>query len=644
MLVYQINKAGVRVGKVSNSNLPFSSYTRKSALSLVGGHVERAFGSIPAVLRACDSVCELEGLLVMEDPGGDVVGYLSLIKQQEEVLSFLSDNCGLAVQWMEDIVKLLDENNVGDDIDEESVLNVKTSLRTLKELKDMAAHALLDAGVLSSSFDKVELEFRKLCRQPSPGVIQKLHAIVEILEAKNRLDNCLAIYVDVRSSAARQALQALDLSYLEVQISELDSVQGLENQIVLWGKHMEFAVKHVLRDEYEICRSVFDKFGSEVSIGCFAKITVQSGFLALLQFGERVTGAKKDAIKLLKLLHIFAVLDKLRLDFNKVFGGKVCQEIQNLTRDVIKRVVNGACDIFFELSLQVEIQGSQMINPPMDGGIPRFMTFVTNYCIMLFQDEYKSVLSRVLSIHQIWNQNQPQDGILRNGFFKIVEAIQVNLKTWSKAFEDSAQSYFFLMNNYRYLHRYLQGTALGDLIGEDWLSRYEQKMEKHAKRYLKESWGKLPATLNFTLFFPDDSATEELVKTRLGGFNCVFEDMYKRQSEWVLLDSELREKAQELIVQAVVPAYRSFLHKYANILQKGSSRGIYVKYSAVVLETMLRSLFQPKMTESDSKDGTKSTSLIGSLRGVSRQLHQAKEHKVSHSTINVGKGMWIPCK
>ncbi|KAJ1266490.1 hypothetical protein BS78_08G154900 [Paspalum vaginatum] len=39
--------------------------------------------------------------------------------------------------------------------------------------------------------------------------------------------------------------------------------------------------------------------------------------------------ARKDRIKLLRLLNVFDSLNRLRLDFNRLFGGKACVEIQS---------------------------------------------------------------------------------------------------------------------------------------------------------------------------------------------------------------------------------------------------------------------------------------------------------------------------
>ncbi|KAJ8447564.1 hypothetical protein Cgig2_031177 [Carnegiea gigantea] len=568
-----------------------STYSRKSTLYAVGAHVDRAFGPVSAVLRIYDSVHGLEKSIMAGPSGGDVVGYIGLVKQLEEAMRFLSDNCGLAVEWMEDVAKLLDEN-VG--TDDHYIVKVKRLLRILKELKALETRARLNGGLLSDSFDKLELEFRHLVKDNGSfsHQVPELHAIIERLKANDRMENCITIYSDIRSSNARAALQRLNLSYLEIEISESDSVQKFEDHIVQWGNHVEFALKNVLHAEYDLCKSILEKHGADVPLSCFARITAQSGFLAILEFGDKITKAKKDAIKLLKLLDMFQVLDKLRVDFNKLFGSKACLKIQNQTRDLVKRVVNGASEIFMELRLQVELQRHNMIPPPSDASVPRLVTFVTNYCIMLLEDDYKPVLSQVLSIHQIWNRGKSPDGFLRKELQRIVEAMEINLETWSKTFDDPALSCFFLMNNYTFLCHFLQETVFGDLMGDNWLREHQQKMETYAELYLKESWGKLSGILSeegLILFSPGRSTTQELVKKRLREFNDMF-----------------------------------FLHNYGYLVENGSSPGKYVRYTVWSLEGMLKSLFQPNMTRFSRSNSSKSTHLMGKLRNaVSNQFRVA---------------------
>ncbi|KAF2302806.1 hypothetical protein GH714_008526 [Hevea brasiliensis] len=383
----------------------------KDALAAVGGHINRAVGPAAAVL-----------------------------KRLEEALRFLGDNCGLAIQWLEDIVEYLEDNTVAD---ERYLSNLKKSLKNLRELQSDDHKARLDGGLLDAALDKLEDEFRRLLTEhsvplpmsspsslgpkaviaPSPlpvTVIQKLQAILGRLIANNRLEKCISIYVEVRGSNVRASLRALNLDYLEISIAEFNDVQNIEGYIAQWGKHLEFAVKHLFEEEYKLCNDVFERIGLDVWMGCFAKIAAQ----------------------------------QLRLDFNRLFGGAACIEIQNLTRDLIKRVIDGAAEIFWELLVQV------------------------------------------LIIHRSWKHERFQERLLVTEVLNVIKAIELNVETWIKAYEDTVLSNMFAMNNHYHLYKHLKGTKLGDLLGDSWLREHELHKDYYATVFLRDSWGKLPGHLS----------------------------------------------------------------------------------------------------------------------------------------------------
>ncbi|KAK9097815.1 hypothetical protein Syun_024860 [Stephania yunnanensis] len=607
VLAFALEKAGPRLEEI-NLRLPSLEAAvrpiraRKEALVAVGGHIDRAVGPAAAVLKVFDAVHGLENSL-LSDPRSDLAGFLSVLKRLEEALRFLADNCGLAIQWLEDIVEYLEDNSVAD---ARYLLNLKNSLKTLKKLQTDEERARVDGGLLSAALDKLETEFRRLltensvplpmsssvgeqaCISPSPlpvSVIQKLQAIIERLTANNRLEKCISIYVEVRSSNVRASLQALNLDYLEISISKFNDVQSIEGYIAKWGKHLEFAVKHLFEAEYKLCNDVFEKIGLDIWMSCFAKIAAQAGILAFLQFGKMVTESKKDPIKLLKLLDIFASLNKLRLDFNRLFGGKACIEIQNLTRDLIKRVIDGACEIFWELLTQVELQRNTP--PPADGGVPRIVTFITDYCNRLLGNDYRPILMQVLVIQRSWKHEKFQERLLMDAILQIIKAIEQNLETWSKAYDDSTLSCLFLMNNHWHFYKNLKGTKLGDLVGDNWLREHEQFKDYYAQMYLRDSWAKLPGLLSregLIMFSGGRATARDLVKKRLKAFNETFDDMYKKQSNWVVSERDLREKTCQVAVQTIVPVYRSYMQNYGPLVEQDASSSKYAKYTAQSLE------------------------------------------------------------
>ncbi|PWA93606.1 Cullin repeat-like-containing domain-containing protein [Artemisia annua] len=613
-----LRKAGPRLEEI-NQRLPCLEAAvrpiraQKDALDEVGGNINKAVVPATAVLKVFDAIHGLEKSL--SDPQADLNGYISVLKNLQEALRFLSDNCEMAIQWLDDIVEYLQDNNVAD---VRYTSSLKNALQYLRELQSKEEKGRLDGGLLEAALDRLEGEFRRLltensvplpmsssplkdeqqCISPSQlpvPVIKKLQAILNSLIANNRLEKCKSIYVEVRSSIVRASLRALNLDYLEISVSEFNNVQSIEGYISKWSKHLEFAVKHLFEAEYKLCNDVFESLGVKVWRDCFANIAAQAGMLAFLQFGKTVTESKKDPIKLLKLLDIFASLNRLRLDFNRLFGGAACAEIQNLTRDLIKRVIEGASEIFWELLLQVELQ--RQAPPPPDGSVPRLVSFITDYCNRLLGNDYKPILNQVLAIERSWKHEKFQESLLHDELLNLIRAIELNLDVWSKAYNDTILSYVFLMNNHWHLYKHLKNTKIGALLGDQWLREHQDYAEYYSTMFIRESWGKLPSHLSregLILFSGGRATARDLVKKRLKAFNEAFDNIYKKHSTWVLMDKDLREKTCQQIIQAIVPVYRSYMQNYGPLVEQDSSASKYAKFTAQSLEKMLTSLFVPR--------------------------------------------------
>ncbi|KAH8481244.1 hypothetical protein H0E87_028927 [Populus deltoides] len=133
----------------------------KEALIAAGGHINRAIDPAAAVLKVFDAVHGLEKSL--SDPRNNLPGYLSVLKRLEEALRFLGDNCGLAIQWLDDILEYLEDNVMAD---EQHLLNLKKSLKGLRESKSDDERARLDGGCHGVKFSATK--FNPM-RQSSPN-------------------------------------------------------------------------------------------------------------------------------------------------------------------------------------------------------------------------------------------------------------------------------------------------------------------------------------------------------------------------------------------------------------------------------------------------------------------------------------------
>ena len=153
----RLDEIGVRLPSLGSAVRPIRA--EKDALAAVGGHINRAVGPAAAVLKVFDAVHGLEKSL-LSDPRTDLAGYLSVLKRLQEALRFLGDNCGLAIQWLEDIIEYLEDNSVADKV---YLANLKKELKNLRE----SQHGELDGGLLDAALSKLEDEFRLLLSENS---------------------------------------------------------------------------------------------------------------------------------------------------------------------------------------------------------------------------------------------------------------------------------------------------------------------------------------------------------------------------------------------------------------------------------------------------------------------------------------------
>ena len=107
------------------------------------------------------------------------------------------------------------------------------------------------------------------------------------------------------------------------------------------------------------------------------------------------------------------------------------------------------------------------------------------------------------------------------------------------------------MNNHSHLYKALKGTSLGDLVGESQLREHEKSKDYYVSIYLRENWGFLPSLLDHedeTLF----SSERHVMKKKMKAFHEV-------------LDESLRKRIYKLVVDKIVPVYKSYIKKYGDL-------------------------------------------------------------------------------
>ncbi|GER52309.1 exocyst subunit exo70 family protein G1 [Striga asiatica] len=583
----------------------------KCSIYEIKSEIDRAIGPAAGALKVLSLVHEVQASLETDPRVAGLFAYINDVKRLQEALKLLVSNCRLAIIWLEDIDRGLFAD--GDDFGDWYFGRVSTVVKKLDELQGKG----YCSGVLSSALDRLEHEYKRLVTEsrtiddfPAPDAIRELQAIIEILAANGRLDRCVSVYTEARVENARATLRALGM---DIQLYKTVSSQTVESYVDMWDQHMEFVVRHLLHSERRLCSEVYRD--DDTWMNCFAKIASGCGFTEILDFARRICGSKREAIKLPRLLRVFSTLDRLRLDFNDLFGGRFCVGIQKKTRGLVRRVVRETCEIFYKLSAQVELQRAW--GPPPDGSIPRLVRFVTDYCSHLLEDGNNSlILTRVLEINRAWN-NELVDGrqLLSFEINNVMKAVETNLETWARSYEDAALSHVFMMNSHWYLFKRVRGTELGKLMGDSWVWAHEGSFGYHAVSYMRESWEKIVELLreDGLTFFPGGRAVDrDLVKKRIRLFCEAFDNMYRKQSKWMLSDKALRWKICQLIVETIVRPYKSYLQRFM-------PAGLEY-HSGESLENLIGKLFQlPKLGK---QSNSKCTDLI--------VINTSADHFVDH--------------
>ncbi|KAJ0242222.1 Exocyst subunit Exo70 family protein [Hirschfeldia incana] len=557
-------------------------------------HIRYTIAPISAALRVFATVQELERSLVSSN---EVLGYVSDVKRLGEALKLLTSSCVLSLNWLEETIKFLTENGMPED--HPCGLRFKTSIKLLRDLKMTEASAYLRGGSLHTALENLETELEQILEEEevlSESNTRDLQAIIKRLDAHSRLTNCVHIYIKNRTRIIQKRFEN---DYYQRTITEADNVHDIEGYIDQWRVDMETAVKDIYEFENNLCYEVFKDVGEEehVPLHCFGAVASNSGIIPLLRFGSRISKCKKGPPKLLKLLECFSTMDNVRTEFNRLFRGEECSEIRRETRELISNLVKGVCEIFWELPCQVELQRPNC--PPLDGGVPNLVSVVTEYCNKLLGDKNKPVLSKILEIDLGWKNEKYQEEIVTGHMYNILREIALNLDAWSSSNKETALSYIFMMNNHSHFSG-LRETHLGLMMGESWLNAHEQYRDYYAALYVKESWGKLLSLLNNKAQALSSSSPvkrRKFIKRTLQAFAKGFDEMYRKQSNWVVEDEKVRWKICEAMVRTVVPRYKSYLQSYRMLIVEEDDHKSPVKdlnYTPKGLEMKLKTMFKSK--------------------------------------------------
>ncbi|XP_026663151.2 exocyst complex component EXO70A1-like isoform X2 [Phoenix dactylifera] len=433
----------------------------------------------------------------------------------------------------------------------------------------------------------------------SDGVLNHANNLLSkaILKLEEEFRQLLTNYREARAYALETSLRKLGVEKLSKDDVQKMQWEVLEAKIGNWIHFMRITVKLLFAGEKKICDQIFDDTNFHKDY-CFAELTANS-VLMLLSFGEAVAKSKRSPEKLFVLLDMYEIMRELQPEIETIFEGKACIEMRDTTLSLTKRLAQTAQETFGDFEEAVEKDASK--TTVLDGTVHPLTSYVINYVKFLF--DYQSTLKQLFQEFETANETESQLAIVT---MRIMQALQSNLDGKSKQYKDPALTYLFLMNNIHYMVRSVRRSEAKDLLGDDWVQRHRRIVQQNANQYKRVAWTKILQTLTVQGGSSGSSSalggdggnssgiSRANIKERFKSFNMQFEELHQRQSQWTVPDPELRESLRLAVAEVLLPAYRSFIKRFAPLIESGKNPQKYIRYTPEDLDRMLGEFFEGK--------------------------------------------------
>ncbi|KAK6779684.1 hypothetical protein RDI58_021868 [Solanum bulbocastanum] len=423
-----------------------------------------------------------------------------------------------------------------------------------------------------------------------------LRLIAECMISSGYAKDCVKTYKVIRKSIIDEAIYRLDVEKLSSsQVHKMDW-EVLDLKIKDWLRAADVAVKILFNGERILCDHVFLSNDS-IRESCFTEIT-KDGSMILFSFPEIVAkNCKKSPEKVFRLLDMYTAIAEHWPEIEAIFSSDSESVIRSqalTSHDKLGESIRTAL-AEFETVLQKESSKT----PIAGGGIHHITVDVMDYVTLLA--DYSNVLPDILA-----ESPPPAKGSLPESYFGIADtdespAQAISLRfAWlilillckldgkAKHYKDVSFAYLFLANNLRYIVVKVRSSNLKYLLGENWISKHEEKVKQFASNYERLGWSHVIESLPRE---PTASMAPQQVKEIFKRFNSSFEQAHRKHSMCVVSDNNLRDELKVSITEKILPTYREFYNKYRNVIIKERHSAHVVRFSPEEVGHQLSDLF-----------------------------------------------------
>ncbi|KAG2560291.1 exocyst complex component EXO70B1-like [Panicum virgatum] len=437
-----------------------------------------------------------------------------------------------------------------------------------------------------------------------PETVERLRAMAEAMLAAGYATECAEVFLVARRNALDASLQSL--GYDKPSIDDVVRMpwEALELEVATWIKAFHHTVEVGLPGERDLCARVFAVEGGEgLGRGIFADLA-RCTMLHLLNFTEAVALQKRAAEKLFKVLDMYEVIrdvapavDALGAGGEEEAGSGTLADLRYELASVRSRLGESAAAIFCDLESSIRADAGKQ---PVPGGAVHPLTrYLMNY--LKYVCAYKNTLEQVFQEYRRPDDDEQPHGEGGAGagdpfaaqLMEVMELLHGNLEAKSRLYKDPSLSSIFLMNNGRYMLQKIRGSPeINAVVGEAWSRKRSTDLRQYHKNYQRETWSRVLNLLRDDgVITVKGHVQKQVLKDRFKQFNAAMDEIQRTQGAWVVSDEQLQSELRVSIAAVIVPAYRSFLGRFAQHFTAGRQTEKYVKLSGEDLEAIIEELF-----------------------------------------------------
>ncbi|WVZ06464.1 hypothetical protein V8G54_019810 [Vigna mungo] len=428
---------------------------------------------------------------------------------------------------------------------------------------------------------------------------------------------CCQVYIISRRNAFEEINQKLALEKISIDemVTKVQWETMARDMIPAWINTLKQYAAVYFPGERKLTEAVFAN-NHAVAAVLFSSLS-RGVVIQLLNFAEGAAMTKRAGEKLFKLLDMYESLCQVISNVARLFPEESIEEIKTEMNLAKSRLGEASIHIFCDLENQIKSETAKSAVP--GGAVHPLTRYIMNY--LNIAGDYKETLEQVFREHTkrdrsgstsknseqknegSWDKETPSPFAKQT--LRVMDLLDSSLEGKARLYKEVALSNFFMMNNGRYILQKIKSSKeMSKVMGDNWIRKKSSDLRNYHKNYQRETWNRVLQCLNHEGLTVNGKVHKPVLKERFKSFNSLFDDIHKTQSSWVVKDEQLQSELRVSISAVIIPAYRSFVARFAQTFDPGRQTEKYIKYQAEDIETYIDELFEGKPHQSIGKRRT----------------------------------------